>query len=910
MSKYKAIITTAGAAKIAAATAGGTQLKINRMAVGDGNGALPTPNPAQTKLVNEKYRAALNGLTIGAVKNNIVAELIIPADVGGFWLREMGLYDEAGTLIAVGNMAESYKPKLAEGSGRTQTLRMILIVSSTEAIQVIAGGDTVLATKDFVADAIAAHEKTRNHPDASTTAKGLVQLSSATTSTDETKAATPKAVKDVNDASAKRAANLSDLTDKAAARGNLALGTAATKNVGTGAGQLMEVGAFGLGGRGFEFDATNDADLMSSLKAQGSCFFRNKKDGTAMPTWGPGIYSWAGDANSMIAINPFSGNVVAAGFTDGNTSMPRINTLYGTANKPTAADVDAVSASQGGEFKKEILASGGVAVSYGGDVRPGGIFPGNGDYASYDTCNMDIKSWFGIGFYNTCPNAGIQGRTAFMSVRTGDFSTKGRITGAQVWDGNARVYSPANKPTAADVGALTDTQAAQKYALRSIKINGKPISSDVNLLAGDVNAWNKTESDSRYLMLTGGTVNGDIGTQRLVFPGASVVDGADDINRKNGFMIESFSGNSKGYPAELGTLISFTIGENRNAQFAVASGKPDLFLRSIRKDSPGRSEKWTQVYTTDYKPTAADVGALTDTQAAQKYALRSIKVNGKPISADVNLLAGDVNAWNKTESDGRYVKQTGDTMKGPLTAPYCTTPGGLPEGSGAYGAQLDSKAPFYQANFEWEVSTGGHYVPLVKGKSTRKGKGWPTAVSYGYLLLGDDQHAHPVIHAKGDGGVECIWDFNPKTGRISSKAGEFSPLQETMNALYPVGIVAFFGNLTNPNQAFQGQVWEDLSAKGFDRRVLALGYTPLSTGGTNSVRITPHHLPDHSHKGGMRAPGKQWGTTETGTDNSSPYALGLTTETFTDGMGNEHVRNDLLDVTNAYVNLRGWLRVA
>lgn len=248
MSKYKAIITTAGAAKIAAASAGGTQLKITRMAVGDGNGSLPTPNPAQTKLINEKYRATLNGLTIDkALKNHIVAELIVPASVGGFWLREMGLYDDFGTLIAVANMAESYKPKLEEGSGRTQTLRMLLIVSSAAAISVIAGGDTVLATKDFVADAIKDHEKTRNHPNASTTAKGLVQLSSATTSAEETKAATPKAVKAVNDASAKKSANLSDLTDKSAARGNLALGSAATKNVGVEGGQVMAVGAFGLG---------------------------------------------------------------------------------------------------------------------------------------------------------------------------------------------------------------------------------------------------------------------------------------------------------------------------------------------------------------------------------------------------------------------------------------------------------------------------------------------------------------------------------------------------------------------------------------------------------------------------------------------------------------------------------------
>ncbi|MDF9722139.1 phage tail protein [Serratia marcescens] len=914
MSKYKAIITTAGAAKIAAASAGGTQLKIVSMAVGDGNGTLPTPNPAQTTLVNEKYRAALNGLAIDkAVKNHILAEMIIPAHRGGFWLREMGLYDEAGTLIAVSNMAESYKPKLAEGSGRTQTLRMILIVSSSEAIQVIAGDDTVLATKDFVAEAIAAHEKTRNHPDASTIAKGLVQLSSATTSTDETKAATPKAVKDVGDASAKRSANLSDLTDKTAARNNLALGTAATKNVGTESGNVMPVGAFGLGGRGAEFWFDNDVDLMAALRAKGCGFFRNNKAGTSMPEWGAGIFSRAGDGNSMLAVSPFTGNVIAAGFTDASTA-PRVNTLYGTANKPTATDVDGVSASNGGEFKKEISASGGVTVAHDSKNRPGGIFPGNGDYASYDTCNMDLKSWFGIGFYNTCPNTGIQGRTAFMNVRTGDFSAKGRITGAQVWDSNARVYSPANKPTAADVGALTDSQAAQKYALRSIKVNGKPISSDVNLLAGDVNAWNKTESDGRYVKQAGDTMSGPLALARVIFPSdaAPPLNGDSDITRPDGFTLEQLGSDSVGYPLrdKLGNLMTFKLNKYRNIQFAIGSGNTEFWLRSMREDNPTAAKKWAQVYTTDYRPTAADVGALTDSQAAQKYALRSIKVNGKPISSDVNLLAGDVNAWNKTESDGRYVKQTGDTMKGPLTAPYCTTPGGLPEGSGAYAGQLDSKAPFYQANFEWEANSGGHYVPLVKGKSTRKGKGWPTAVSYGYLLPGENQHAHPVIHALGDGAVECIWDFNPQTGRISSKAGEFSPLRETMNALYPVGIVAFFGNQTNPNQAFQGQVWEDLSAKGYDRRVLALGNIPLSTGGTNNVRITPHHLPDHSHKSGMGAPGRQWGSMQTGTDNSGTYPLGMTTETFTDGLASEHVRNDLLDVTNAYVNLRGWLRVA
>ncbi|MDK1710080.1 phage tail protein [Serratia marcescens] len=649
MSKYKAIITTAGAAKIAAASAGGTQLKIVRMAVGDGNGTLPTPNPAQTKLVNEKYRAALNGLTIDkALKNHILAEMIIPANVGGFWLREMGLYDEAGTLIAVSNMAESYKPKLEEGSGRTQTLRMILIVSSTEAIQVIAGGDTVLATKDFVADAIAAHEKTRNHPDASTTAKGLVQLSSATTSTDETKASTPKALKTVSDASMKKAANLSDLPDKAAARGNLALGTAATKNVGVAGGQLMEVGAFGLG--------------------SGS---RHRED----------AYCNQGE---IYRVNGSSKNAPGGD-------------VYGVLSLPC---------------------DGGPSGAYMAVQNNGNAFFGRSNIAENGV------TWF-------------------------------------------QAYTTKFKPTAADVGA-----------------------------------WSKTEADGRFVKRAGDTMTGVLALPRVVFPSESLqaTNADSDLTRPDGFTLEQLGDKSVGYPltrGNLGNLMTFKLNKYRHVQFAIGSGNTEFWLRSLREDNPTTAKAWAQVYTTHYKPTAADVGALTDAQAAQKYALRSIKVNGKPLSADVNLLAGDVNAWNKTEADGRYLAKTGGNITGgvsssswvsaaALTSDYHGTGDNTnkaPEGAGAYSNQLGTCAPFYQTDFQWEANSGAIYVPLVKGKSTRKGKGWPTAVSYGYLMPGENMHAHPVIHALGDG-VESIWQFNTQTGGIiSGKMGEFASQAWVNNGL-------------------------------------------------------------------------------------------------------------------------------
>lgn len=199
MAKFKTVLTTAGAAKIAAVLAGTASIVLDntaKMAVGDGGGTLPTPNPAQTKLVNEVHRAPINRASIDTSDpKNIVAELVIPPDTGGFWIREMALYDAAGTLLAVGNMAETYKPSLSEGAGRKMVIRMVIAVSEVNAITITMDTSTVMATQDYVDSEIDKHAKSRNHPDATLTAKGFTQLSSSTTSSSETLSATPKAVK-------------------------------------------------------------------------------------------------------------------------------------------------------------------------------------------------------------------------------------------------------------------------------------------------------------------------------------------------------------------------------------------------------------------------------------------------------------------------------------------------------------------------------------------------------------------------------------------------------------------------------------------------------------------------------------------------------------------------------------------
>ncbi|AKF38605.1 phage tail protein [Yersinia enterocolitica] len=204
--RFFALLTNIGAAKLANATALGTRLEITHMAVGDGGGTLPTPNPAQTQLVNEQRRAALNTLSVDPINTSqIIAEQVIPEAEGGWWIREIGLLDKDGDLIAIANCAETYKPLMQEGSGRTQTIRVILIVSSTAAVTLKIDPSVVLATRKYVDDKIIEvkqyadkllieHEKSRNHPDATLNAKGFAQYSNATDSDSEKQAATSKAV--------------------------------------------------------------------------------------------------------------------------------------------------------------------------------------------------------------------------------------------------------------------------------------------------------------------------------------------------------------------------------------------------------------------------------------------------------------------------------------------------------------------------------------------------------------------------------------------------------------------------------------------------------------------------------------------------------------------------------------------
>lgn len=176
---YFAILTAAGQAKLANAIALGVPLKITHMAVGDGNGQPVTPNAAQTALVRERRRAPINTLFQDPTnQSQLVAEQIIPENVGDWWIREGGIFSEDGTLIAIANTPDTYKPLLSSGAGRTQVIRIVLIVSDTSAVELKIDPAVVLATRKYADDLLTAHKQSREHPDASETAKGFTRYAS------------------------------------------------------------------------------------------------------------------------------------------------------------------------------------------------------------------------------------------------------------------------------------------------------------------------------------------------------------------------------------------------------------------------------------------------------------------------------------------------------------------------------------------------------------------------------------------------------------------------------------------------------------------------------------------------------------------------------------------------------------
>ncbi|CAI1967701.1 phage tail-collar fiber domain-containing protein [Serratia marcescens] len=343
--KYFALLTNVGAAKLANAAALGEKLEITAMAVGDANGTEPTPDPAQTKLVHECHRAPLNSLRVDPQNaSQVIAEQVLAETVGGWWVREIGLYDTNGDLVAVGSCPPSYKPLMTEGSGREQIIRMILIVSSSDAVELKIDPSVVLATREYVDDAIEAHAKSRNHPDATTSAKGLVQLSSATNSTSEALAATPKAVKAAYDLANGKLSSVPDATISAKGIVQLSSATNSTSETLAATPKAVKAAYDRPGESGLGLGPVAKTDAYSNI-AQ---FYRVSTGSTNKPPAVTGAVSAgvvclpmdAAPSAGYLAV--VGGNMAAyVGFSQKEADGVTWSRIYTDKYKPTATDAQA-----------------------------------------------------------------------------------------------------------------------------------------------------------------------------------------------------------------------------------------------------------------------------------------------------------------------------------------------------------------------------------------------------------------------------------------------------------------------------------------------------------------------------------------------------------------------------------------
>ncbi|HDV7047000.1 TPA: phage tail protein [Salmonella enterica subsp. enterica] len=459
--KYKTVITKAGAIKLAAATVpNGKKVNFTAMAIGDGGGTLPVPDANQTKLVNEVWRYKLNKISQdNKHQNYVVAELLIPPETGGFWMREMGLYDDTGTLIAVGNMAESYKPKLEEGSGRAQTVRMVIMVSDIESVGLTIDTSTVMATQDYVDDKLAEHEQSRRHPDATLTAKGFTQLSSATDSTSEALAATPKAVKAAYDlANGKYTAQdattvqkgivqLSSATDSTSealaatpkavkiAMENASARLAKERNGADIPDKTLFVKNIGLGNVLFKGDGrflagtfVSDAIDRTSIGARAAtgCQFMRAHQAPDAPDqvsfWQIITLSEVVSPTTVVDVLAVSGN----------------NVLFGHGTGAGITSWRHVAMLEGGAFTGGISAPnmrGDTLVTVGDGT--GGMAKGDVDGAGFNGNNLNIKSWNGIGFQNS-EDLAIR---AYISTRLGVIAAAENLqAGNAIFNKNGDVY--------------------------------------------------------------------------------------------------------------------------------------------------------------------------------------------------------------------------------------------------------------------------------------------------------------------------------------------------------------------------------------------------------------------------------------------------------------------------------------
>ncbi|WP_275351762.1 phage tail protein [Xenorhabdus bovienii] len=611
--KYFALLTHAGTSKLENAATSGTKLEITHMAVGDGGGSLPVPNASQSKLINEKHRAEIDVLTIDPKKpNQIIAEQVLPEGQGGWWIREIGLFDKDGTLVAVGNCADLYKPQLQE-----QTVSMALPVSNSDWPGWVNELFSGLATRNYVREKIKDHAESRNHPDATLKEKGLVTLSNAVDSDNETHAATSKAVRTTYALATKAydLANVTKPTDKWVPLTRKVNGKELKEDIVLSAADLDTYKKDEIDQRVGKVEALAETANKSATSAIQSADSKvpltRKVNGKELLT---DIELTALDVNAynrpetdeLIGIvkkqaDTANQNATAA-LQNADRKVPLTRKVN---NKELLADIDLNAADVGTYNKSEIDAHINKVEQLA------------------DTANKNATSAIQNADSKVPLTRKVNGKELLTDIELNatDIGTYNKV------EINEHISKVEKLAETANQNATTAIKSADSKVPLTRKVNDKELSVDIQLSAADVGAYNKVETDDRI---------SDVKTQ------------VNNVNK----LAETANQNATTAIQNADSRVPLTRKVNdKELSVDIKLDAADVgAYNKVETDTHINIVK-TQVDNVNKLAETANQNATTAIQNADSKVPLTRKVNGKELSADIQLSAADVGAYSQKETD-------------------------------------------------------------------------------------------------------------------------------------------------------------------------------------------------------------------------------------------------------------------